>query len=260
MKYLVLFYDSIKLLIDRNADYYAAAFSFYAPLALIPLIVLSIMMVGLIYGDPVTTKVFLGWGMIMGPKVVEVIQEAVMNLRAVTDSFRIPLLGVLFFSTVCVLALNVVAAGFQRLWSIESHGFKAWLLKSWRSFIFIFVLQIYLLITIGVQVITSYLALPNIISSAAFLLSTCVFMTLLYRFLTKKSPSWRGCVLGSVVVAVLSASTKIMVNIYISANPVVNFYGAAGLILILLAWIYILSIFIFYGAAVANLYDKMKQI
>jgi uncharacterized BrkB/YihY/UPF0761 family membrane protein len=53
---------------------------------------------------------------------------------------------------------------------------------------------------------------------------------------------------------------KTLVDLYIVTTPALNLYGAASIILVLLVWVYILAAIIFYGAAVAGVYDKMKKI
>ena len=51
---------------------------------------------------------------------------------------------------------------------------------------------------------------------------------------------------------------KNVVTIYLAAKPVLTIFGAAGLILVLLVWIYVLAAIIYYGAIMAHLYDKME--
>jgi len=50
-----------------------------------------------------------------------------------------------------------------------------------------------------------------------------------------------------------------MVDLYIATTPILSFYGAAGLILVLFVWVYVLAALIYYGAAVAGLYGKIAQ-
>ena len=57
--------------------------------------------------------------------------------------------------------------------------------------------------------------------------------------------------------AVLFIGAKYAVSITILTTPALHFYGAAGLILILLIWVYVLAAIILYGAAIAGTYDKI---
>ena len=239
--------------------YYAAAFSYYAPLALVPLVLISLTIVGMIYGQEFTAQIFSTWGDQMSPDLVKTISLAVDNLTIATNSYTVPLVGTLFFSTICLVALNVVSAGFQRLWGITDQGLISWLGRSFRSAIFIIILQLYLIGIIGIEIFLSLIELPasTLISQLFFGLSSTIFFTTLYRFLYSHHPSLKGSLVGAMVAAVLFIGAKYAVSITILTTPALHFYGAAGLILILLIWVYVLAAIILYGAAIAGTYDKI---
>lgn len=73
-----------------------------------------------------------------------------------------------------------------------------------------------------------------------------------------KAPSLKGCFVGALVSSILFVLAKILVGSYIASTPVLTLFGAAGLILVLLIWIYVWALLIYYGAAVAGLYDKIN--
>lgn len=254
-----LLYQSGKLWLDQDMVYYAAAFSYYAPLAIVPLVLISLTIVGTFYGAEFTSKIFSTWGETMSPDLVRLLSLAVDNLSIATQSFTIPLVGVIFFSAICLVALNVVSAAFQRLWGIIDYGFFSWLSRSLRSAVFIIILQLYLIGVIAVEICLSLVLLPGsgIISQLFFGLSSTIFFTLLYRFLYSHHPSLKGSVVGAITAAILFMGAKYAVSITIITTPSLNFYGAAGLILILLIWVYVLAAIILYGAAVASTYDKI---
>jgi membrane protein len=82
---------------------------------------------------------------------------------------------------------------------------------------------------------------------------------MLYKLLPKSSPSWQGCVVGSSVSSIFFVLSKGSVNFYINGAHNPDIYGTAGLILVLLIWIFVLAAIIYYGASVAYEYDKMKN-
>ena len=259
MRFFKLLYQSAKLWIDQDMVYYAAAFSYYAPLALIPLIFISVTIVGLIYSEGFTAQVFRTWGETMGSDLVTVINLAVANLTIATKSYTLPLVGIIFFSFICLVALNVVSAGFQRLWGITDQGLINWLGRSFRSAVFIIILQLYLIGIIAMEIFLSLIELPasGLISQLFFGFSSAVFFTLLYRFLYSHHPSLQGSFFGATVAALLFMGAKYAVSLTILTTPSLNFYGSAGLILVLLIWVYVLAAIILYGAAIAHSYDKI---
>ncbi len=259
MNFFLLLYRAGVLWFEKGAATYAAAFSYYAPLALIPLLLFTVSVVSFFYGQTFTQQVFADWGSILGTELVELIKAALIKLNVETQSSQLPIVAVFFFLGFYLVAVNVLSEGFHKLWDNETFGIRAFLKRSFRSVWFLFILQAYLIFLIGLEFfIAPTLFEPyTVLVSAVFFASNTVFFILLYRVLVSGAPSWAGCFAGATVASLLFVVIKSLVDVYIATTPVLTLYGAANLILILLVWIYILAALIFYGAAVAGLYDKM---
>ncbi len=260
MNFFYLLYKAALHFIDRESSHYAAAFSYYAPLALIPLVVFSVSVVGLIYGESYTNQIFSNWGSVLGNDLFQVIKLAVSNLDIETKTSPVPIVGAAFSLGFYIIAMNLLSDGFQKLWDIKSNGVRGWVIKSLRSFAFLVILQIYLVFMIGLDFFVSLkiFAASTLISSILLFISTTAFFAALYHLLSVKSPRWTSCFVGATVSSLLFVGIKNLVDLYIDSTPALNLYGAAGLILILLVWVYVLAALIYYGAAVAGLYDKIK--
>ncbi len=259
MNFLLLLYRAAVLWFERGAGNYAAAFSYYAPLALIPLLLFTVSVVSFFYGQTFTQQVFADWGAVLGTDLVELIRAALVKLNLETQTARLPIVAVFFFLGFYLVAINVLSEGFHKLWGNEVTGLRAFVKRSLRAVWFLFILQAYLIFIIGLEffIAPTLFGPYAILISATFFASTTVFFILLYRILVLDAPSWAGCFAGATVSSMLFILIKSLVDLYIATTPVLTLYGAANLILILLVWIYILAALIFYGAAVAGLYDKM---
>ena len=259
MNFLVLLYRAAILWFERGAGNYAAAFSYYTPLALIPLLLFTVSFVSFFYGQAFTEQVFADWGSILGTDLVELIKSALITLNLETQTSRLPMVAIFFFLGFYLVAINVLSEGFHKLWGNEVVGLRAFVKRSLRSVWFLFILQAYLVFIIGLEffVAPTLFAPYTLFISATFFASTTAFFILLYKVLVLEAPSWAGCFAGATVSSLLFVVIKSLVDFYIATTPVLTLYGAANLILILLVWIYIFAALIFYGAAVAGLYDKM---
>lgn len=261
MKYFYILIQAARIWLERGGSYFSAAFSYYAPLALVPLVFFSVTVAGFLYGDTFTKDVFSNWGAVMGDDLLGLIRLGLENLHTETARSSAPLLAVSFFLGFYIIALNVVADGFLRLWGRDSRGVVAFVKKSVRAALFLFVLQGYLVLVIGLD----YFIVPTILGDhsplASLILysSTVVFFMLLYRYLTSKPPSMAGCFYGALVASLFFVAIKFLVDLYIATTPVLSLYGAAGLILVLFVWVYVLAAIVFYGAAVAGLYDRVPD-
>ena len=262
MNILYLLFQAARVWLERGGSYYAAAFSYYAPLALIPLLFFTVSVSGFLYGDTFAKEVFASWGSALGDDVLSLIRFALDNLREETAAARIPLIAGGFFLGFYIIAINVVSDGFLKFWGRETRGLKAYIFKSLRALLFLFVLQAYIVVIIGLD----YFVIPTLFgdngfySSALLYISTTTFFAVLYRYLTSRPPSWLGCMYGALISSMFFVIIKFLVDFYIATTPVLSLYGAAGLILVLFVWVYVLSAIIFYGAAVAGLYDRLKNI
>jgi membrane protein len=259
---MYLLFDAAKEWLDKSSGFYSAAFSYYAPLALIPLIVFSIYVVGFFYGINFTNLVFTSWGSVMGDDLVELIKQAVSNLNTETGTANIPVLAVTFFLGFYVVAFNVLAEGFEKLWHLDVSGFKNFMSRSFRSVLFLFALQVYLIFIVGLEffVAPAMFGTGVYISQLLLLGSTLLLFSVLYKFLVKNGPKWKSCLVGAAVSSVFFVIIKILVDFYIVTTPALNLYGAASILLILLVWVYVLAAIIFYGAAVAGVHGKMNKI
>ena len=149
MKIFSLIYRSAKLWYFADMKSYAAAFSYYAPLAILPLILFSITVVGIIYGESFTRQIITNWGLVLGQDLIDIIRAAVDNLKTEANTFSVPIIGVIFFAGASILTLNVLSSGFHRLWEVEKTGVINWLKKSGRSILFVLIFQIYLVFIIA---------------------------------------------------------------------------------------------------------------
>ncbi len=257
MKPITILFFAGKEWLSKDMSHYAAAFSYYAPFALIPLILVSVGVSGFFYGISFVKNIFLGWGTVFGDDLVAMINIAVQNLDIEVHTYKIPILATLFFCSISILAFNALAKGFKKAWEKEDKNFKSFYSQSLRSLLFIFILQIYIIIIISIEGLLATLPYQTHLTSLAvwFFSITIVFM-LFYRFLVSDSPSNQACVLGGITSGILFIFAKNLVIIYLETKPVLTVFGAAGLILVLLVWVYVLAAIIYYGAIVAHLYDK----
>ncbi len=261
MRYFILLSRAARAWVVQGMGHHAAAFAYYAPFSLVPLILLSVGISGFFYGVPFVKGVFIGWGSFFGPDLVTFIDMAVQNLDIEVHTYDIPFLAVLFFCGISILAFNVLALGFRQIWGLADGGLRAWLKQSLRSIVFIFILQAYIFAIISTEGFLAMLGSQSFVLSFLIWFSTIsMVFFLFYRFLAADSPSWRGCLIGGITSGMLFVFAKNVVTIYLAAKPVLTIFGAAGLILVLLVWVYVLAAIIYYGALVAEQYDAMADV
>jgi membrane protein len=261
MNYLRLFGQAAKMWNRHEMGHHAAAFAYYAPFALIPLILLSVGISGYFFGIDFVRNIFLSWGTVFGSDIVALINIATQNLDIQVHTYDVPALATVLFLGITILAFNVLGSGFTRIWGEGNNNFLGLLKQSGRSIMFVIILQVYFIFMIILEGFWAELAVRDltIFPSLVWFLSISLFFFLLFRFLVAKGPGFKGCLIGGLTTGVLFIFAKNLVGVYLAAKPVLTIFGAAGLILVLLVWVYVLAAIIYYGASVAYLVDQNSK-
>lgn len=260
-------WETAYLWYDKDADHMAATVSYYSLFAMVPFLLLTITIVGYLYGKDFIENTLLEWGSVLGPDVLNLLTHAIDNLETTADAFGFPIVGALFFSGMVVVLLNAFTSGLHKLWSIPHQGVRGWVKKSINAVFFIVVVEIYLLFLVGLEAITSYLIdatglaiLLSLVKPLFFIVATTVLFSLVYRILPWRGPSVSARLFGAFIASILFALAKSLVSLYVSATPVPGLFGAAGLMLVLLIWVYATAAIIYFGAAYAHVVETRNKI
>jgi membrane protein len=234
--------------------------SYYTPFALTPLILVSMTVLSIVYGNSFVIDMLLHWGGVLGPDLVTMLEEATVKLQLSSHEFTIPVIGTIFFFSMVIIAFNTVASGFNSIWDVPHTGFIGWLRKCWRSLVFVFVLQVYFIFMMGLDglFVESQFALIPLATSLVSVVATTLLFYLMYRFLPSAPPSRRGSLFGAFIASLLLLITKEGVAFYVNVTPIPKLFDAAGLVFVLLIWIYVAAVVVYYGAALVHEYDKMR--
>ena len=260
-----LFREAAWIWYDRDADSLAATVSYYALFAIVPLLLLTVTFSSLLYGKELVIATFDNWGGVLGAEVIGLLHAAVINLGKLSDGFGIPIFGALFFTGMVIVLLNTFTAGLNHIWDIPHRGFKGWLVKCGHSMLFVVGLEVYLLLLIGLDRIFSIVlghdfVIVHILEAALFMFTTALLFSFTFQLLPWECPSFKARLLGGLVASVLFTTAKIPVMWYVSVTPIPSLFGAAGLIVILLIWVFVSTSVIYYGAAFAKVVDNKKNL
>jgi membrane protein len=262
LKVLRLFTRAFGLWIRKEADQHAAALAYFTPFALTPLIIFSITLTGVIVGSEHVTSMLLRWGNAIDPGVTDLLYNSVQNFDLLAGQFVFSLIGVLFITIMIFVTLNSFAAGLHKMWDVEVGGFRQYLKRMMKIALTIGLLEAYLVLFIFLSASLSIagnfvevLALPYVKMFVGFV-STVFLISIVYGLLTIKSPSFQARSAGAIIASVLLLFTRQLVEIHFATAPVQSLFGAAGLLISLLVWVYVAAGILLYGAAFARVYEE----
>lgn len=249
---------------QRGADQHAAALAYFTPFTLTPLIIFSVTWVGFIVGGERVVAMLLRWGNAVDEELTTLIYNSVTNFGALEAQYTWPLLGAIFLAVMVILALNSFTAALHNIWEIEVTGWHAFFSRLVRIALAIMLIQVYLVLIILFEDTISYVRWWTDTALALFLVflvtfvSNALLLTLLYGLLPLGAPSFRARLFGGAVACLGLLFSQELVAFHFATAPVQSLFGAAGLIISLLVWVYVSACVILFGAAYAKAYDDRR--
>ncbi len=256
--------EALLLWFNRGSEVMAAAVSYYAVFALVPLIFTSVYVVSLFFGEDLVTKVMLSWGSSMGTGVLTLLKTAVNELPNSPILSLAPIGSCVFLFLAVLVFFNTLTEGFHRLWDYPPSGIEGLFRKFLRALFCIFLLQFFIAALIaaefGFALFFDELEGRAYATFFVYIAALTVLFTLCYSILPLGNlPSLGSRFYGAFIAAVLFSLAKTMVSIHIALTPVPGLFGGAGVALILLLWVYVSASFIYFGAAFAKVHDVERN-
>lgn len=261
MHFLRLFWSAAKRWIESDASRLAAALAYFTPFALVPLVVISISIVGWFTDRAIFAALLQDWGAMLGLGATEILADAVGEYDVEEAYFGVPILAIIFLVAMIVFTVNNLADGLRVVWGVHRRvGVRTVVSRVVRALSFFILLQIFFITLFFIEVSLPDLVAVSVVPLQRLLLFIAIvtLFTVGYKILSWKSPTVPACLAGGIVVALALLFMRTVVGWWLYFTPAVEQYGAAGLIFALLVWIYVTAMVIYYGAAYAWAFDHQR--
>lgn len=257
---------------DDNASRLAASLAYYTIFSLSPLLIIVISIAGAIFGEEAARGEIVGQIQgLVGNEGAQVIETAIQNANQPDVSSIASTISiiVLIFSASGVFAqlqeaLNVI-------WEVKAkpkQGIWGFIRKRTLSFSVVLGIGFLLLVSLVISAVLS--ALNNYLSGLIpgidliwiivnFLLSfaiTTFLFALIYKFLPDVKISWSDVGIGAIITSLLFSIGKYILGAYLGGGSFGSTYGAAGSLVIILAWVYYSTQILFFGAEFTQVYAR----
>jgi membrane protein len=268
-----LFRETFKEWQEDNAARIAAALAYYAVFSISPLLVIAIAIAGTFFGqqtaqDQITEQLTA----LVGKDGVQPVLMALDNIsqpeiRGVASliSVGVLLLGASGFFAQLQDALNTV-------WKVKpqpGQGIWIFVRKRVSSFLMVLAIGFLLILSLILSAVVSTLSKYRVdyLPGSAILWENLDFivslglMTFIFGLMFKYVPdakiAWKDVFVGSVITALLFLFGKFLLGVYLSKGSLGSAYGAAGSLIVLLAWIYYSAQIILFGAEFTQVYTRI---
>lgn len=263
---------SVVAVFDARLSLVAAGLSFFALLAVAPILVFAVLALGMFFGpEGARDRIYETLLDQTSPEVANYLIRLVDDARDIESGVLAATIGLIFLIYSSTRLFKELKEALDLLWGTQTRyeRFSARLLDALKARALalgtVFVVALVLLLLIGSQVLISGAAafisehvvrLPiavwKVVELAfAFALLTSIFLYVLRTLPDRKLP-WRPLIIGSAFTAALFLVGRWLIALYLTKSAATGAYGAAGITLVVLLWFYYSALAFLAGAKVTH--------
>jgi len=267
-----LLQETFKEWSEDKASRLAAALAYYTIFSIAPLLIIVIAIAGAVFGEEAARGQIVGQIQgLVGPDGAALIQTAIQNANkpktgaiASIISIAVLLLGATGLFTELQDSLNTI-------WEVKTkpgRGIINMIRLRFLSFAMVigigFLLLVSLVISTALTALVTYFS--NIIPGVDFLwrivnfvlsfsITTALF-GLIFKVLPDVKITWNDVFIGSIITSLLFSIGRFLLGQYLGNGSFGSTYGAAGSLVVVLAWVNYAAQILFFGAEFTQVYAR----
>jgi membrane protein len=256
--------------LDDNATLRAAALTFFIILPLPTLLLIVIAIFAQFFGQTQATQILvMQISYVGGPAVAELFRQLLSNAGSPFISIWTAIVVVGFSVGGAIGAFSVLRDAMDCIWEVRVPK-KLPLWKRIRQTIgpFVLVSALGLIVVLWTAVAGSWTSLIKFFSIngtltsivvalvqivLSFLVATLLLL-IVYKMIPEAKVHWQDVTLASITTGIAFTVTNYIFGTYIQTFTVTTVTGAAGALLIILIWIFVLNQIVLFGAEVSKVY------
>ena len=269
--------DMVKTAVNAWLDDYApsmgAALSYYTLFSLAPLLLIVIGVAGMLFGQDTAQAAIVGQlSGVMGPEGATAVEAMLKVAREPAKGALATVIGIVMLVVGATAVFAELQSALDRIWRVPAPKSESglWHLLRTRLLSFGLVLGLGFLLMVSLVVSAALAALGqwwaswiqgwDVLLEVLNLVVSIAIFTLLFAMIYKIMPrariSWRDVWTGAAVTAVLFAVGKALVGLYLGKSGVASGFGAAGSVVLLIAWVYYSAQIFLLGAEYTWVYSN----
>lgn len=251
----------------------SASLAYYTVFSLAPMLVVIIYLASLFWSqNAIEGNIVKQLQGLIGSTSASQIQSIIQNASGNSNSSTFT--AIIGFAALFIGATTVfteMQSSLNYIWSLrlkKDTGILKLLLSRVLSFSIVLSLSFLLLVSLVINTLLEGLIdkiqqmFPGIAFQLIYIMNllitfiiTSVLFAIIYKVLPNAEIKWKDVAAGAIFTAFLFMLAKFGITIYLSRSNLGSSYGAAGSLVVLLAWIYFSSIIFYFGAEVTKAYS-----
>jgi membrane protein len=266
---------TLKEFLEDDCPAMAASMSYFTVFSLAPLLVLTLMVVG-VFVDPADLQGHIHdqLATLIGADGARQVNEMVLSADLTSDRGPVPtILGVLALLFGATGAFGALQSALNRVWEVKPDprrgGLKSFVGKRLLSLGMVgtiaFLLLVSLIVSAALSAFGDRLAgmLGGISASVMQVAQVSVSLAVvgilfaaIFKILPDARIAWRDVWIGALFTTILFVAGKFVIGFYLSRADPGSTFGAAGALAVILIWIYYSAMIVFLGAEFTQVWSS----
>jgi membrane protein len=237
---------------DDNASSMGAALAFYTLFSLAPLLLVAVAIAGVFVGRSEAQQALVDQlSTMIGVNAALAVDSLLEAAGSARDGALPAAIG---FAALAFAATRVFAelrASLNRVWRVHPQTTSGiWNFVTTRILAFGMVLAVgfLLLVSLAASALIEALGESHGFEFGASILVLMALFAMIYKFMPGTRVAWRDVWVGAAVTSVLFWVGKLAIAIYIGHTAIASSFGAAGALVVVIAWVYYSTLIFFLGA------------
>ncbi|MDQ6678718.1 MAG: YihY/virulence factor BrkB family protein [Acidobacteriota bacterium] len=249
-----------------------ASLAFYTILSLSPLVILTVAIVALAFGQSNAQQQILDQVQgVVGTDGSKAVRDMLDHAQKPSSSITASAIALftLFFGASGVF--GELRFALNKIWEAkpkDASGFMGMVRQRFFSFGMVlaigFLLMVSLVLSAGLAAAGKFagglLPLPGpVLQAVNFLISflgIAVLFMLIFKYVPETKVAWRDVWVGGLVTALFFTVGKFLIGLYLGKAGVGSAYGAAGSLIVVIVWVYYSAQIFFFGAEFTHVSAK----
>ncbi len=254
-----------------KASRLGAALAFYSTFSIGPLLILTIAVAGMVFGEEAAQGELLGQlrGLI-GDEGAKALQAMLASAQKPAASRTAAIVGAVMLVVGATGLFGALQDALDTVWEVQpkpGRGIWGILQERFLSFTMIlgsaFLLLVSLIINTVLTAMSGYFGRWHkigLVGQPIDMLVSFAVITLLFAMIFKYLPdaivAWRDVWFGAAVTSLLFAVGKFGIGLYLGHSAIASAYGAAGSLAVLLVWLYYSAQIFLFGAELTRAHAR----
>ncbi len=255
-----------------KASRLAAALAYYTIFSIAPLLVITIAIVGLFFGQEAARggidQQIRG---LVGDQGASAIQEMIANAGKQSSGILATVFGVIALLFGATGVFSELHGALNTIWEVEEKprsGVVSYVRDRFLSLTMVLGIGFLLLVSLALSAALASMGsffhtiLPGtqaLAHGVNFIVSigiVTLLFAMMYKFLPDVKIAWRDVWIGAALTAFLFAIGKFLIGFYLGTSSMASAYGAAGALVLVLVWVYYSAQIFFLGAEFTQVYAR----